>query len=96
MLVQRFYCEQNHTKSNEIDDRLSSCKIAGLSHLAVIANTLVTASGFLGLTGVAAFLAIVARMVIEESERINRFGRDYLEYMQHTGRFLPRIRREQS
>ncbi len=61
--------------------------------MAVIANTLVTASGFLAITGIAAFLAIVARTSIEENKLIDRFGRDYVEYMRRTGRFLPRIRR---
>ncbi len=59
----------------------------------VIANALVTANGFLATTGIAAFLAIVARTSIEESKLIDRFGRDYMEYMRRTGRFLPRIRR---
>ena len=61
--------------------------------MAVIANTLITASGFLAITGTAAFLAIVARTSIEEKKLIDRFGRDYVSYMRRTGRFLPRIRR---
>lgn len=61
--------------------------------VAVIANALVMANGFLATTGIAAFLAIVARTSIEESKLIDRFGRDYMEYMRCTGRFLPRIRR---
>ncbi len=63
------------------------------SAMAVIANTLITASGFLAVTGTAAFLAIVARTSIEEKRLIDRFGRDYVSYMRRTGRFLPRIRR---
>jgi protein-S-isoprenylcysteine O-methyltransferase Ste14 len=61
--------------------------------MAVIANTLITVNLFLAITGTAAFLAIVARTSIEESKLIDRFGRDYVDYMQRTGRFLPRIRR---
>ncbi len=61
--------------------------------MAVIANALVTANAFLGITGIGAFLAIVARTSIEERKLIDRFGHDYEEYMRHTGRFLPRIRR---
>ncbi len=61
--------------------------------MAVISNALVTANGFLAITGIAAFLAIVARTSIEERKLIDRFGREYVEYMRHTGRFLPRIRR---
>jgi protein-S-isoprenylcysteine O-methyltransferase Ste14 len=61
--------------------------------LAVIANSLVAASGFLAVTGAAAFLAIVARTRIEERNLIARFGNDYVAYMGHTGRFLPGIGR---
>jgi protein-S-isoprenylcysteine O-methyltransferase Ste14 len=64
--------------------------------IAVIGNTLVTANAFLAVTGTAAFLVIVARTSIEEQKLIERFGRDYLDYMRHTGRFLPRIRRGES
>ena len=61
--------------------------------LAVIANALTTANGYLALIGTAAFLAIVARTSIEERKLIDRFGQDYVGYMRRTGRFLPRIRR---
>ena len=60
--------------------------------MAVIANSLVTANGFLAITGMAAFLAIVARTSIEERKLIDRFGNEYEQYMQRTGRFLPRFR----
>jgi protein-S-isoprenylcysteine O-methyltransferase Ste14 len=60
--------------------------------MAVIANTLITANAYLAITGTAAFLVIVARTSIEEKKLIERFGRDYRDYMQRTGRFLPRIR----
>jgi protein-S-isoprenylcysteine O-methyltransferase Ste14 len=61
--------------------------------LGVIANTLITGSGYLAATGTAAFAAIVARTRIEERNLVARFGREYEEYMNHTGRFLPRISR---
>jgi protein-S-isoprenylcysteine O-methyltransferase Ste14 len=64
--------------------------------IAVIANTLITANAFLAITGTAAFLIIVARTSIEEQKLIERFGRDYQDYMRHTGRFLPRILRGDS
>jgi protein-S-isoprenylcysteine O-methyltransferase Ste14 len=60
--------------------------------MGVIANTLVTANAFLAIAGAVAFLVIVARTSIEEQKLIERFGRNYLDYMRHTGRFLPRIR----
>jgi protein-S-isoprenylcysteine O-methyltransferase Ste14 len=59
--------------------------------LAVAANALITANAFLAIVGTAAFLVIVARTSIEEQKLIERFGDDYLDYMRHTGRFLPRI-----
>jgi protein-S-isoprenylcysteine O-methyltransferase Ste14 len=64
--------------------------------MAVIANTLITANAYLAITGTAAFLVIVARTSIEEQKLIERFGRDYRDYMRRTGRFLPRIRLKDS
>ena len=61
--------------------------------MAVIGNTLVTANGFLAITGIAAFLVIVARTSIEERKLIERFGHDYVEYAERTGRILPWISR---
>jgi protein-S-isoprenylcysteine O-methyltransferase Ste14 len=59
----------------------------------VIGNALITANVFLAILGTAAFLMIVGRTTIEEEKLIERFGGDYLDYMQRTGRFLPRFRR---
>jgi protein-S-isoprenylcysteine O-methyltransferase Ste14 len=57
----------------------------------VIDNALVTANAFLAVTGTAAFVINVARTSIEEQKLTDRFGREYLNYMRRTGRFLPRI-----
>lgn len=59
--------------------------------LVLLANTLVTANAFIGVTGTVAFLAIVARTSIEERQLIQRFGEEYRGYMARTGRFFPRI-----
>jgi protein-S-isoprenylcysteine O-methyltransferase Ste14 len=59
--------------------------------VAVLANTLVADSWYLGLTGAATFLSMHARTRIEERNLIARFGREYEEYMKRTGRFLPRL-----
>jgi protein-S-isoprenylcysteine O-methyltransferase Ste14 len=59
--------------------------------LAVLANTLVADSWYLALTGGAVFLAMYARTRIEERNLVARFGREYEEYMNRTGRFLPRF-----
>jgi protein-S-isoprenylcysteine O-methyltransferase Ste14 len=61
--------------------------------LAVVANTLVTANGYVAITGTAAFLLIVYRTSVEETKLLDRFGGEYADYMRRTGRFLPRIRR---
>jgi protein-S-isoprenylcysteine O-methyltransferase Ste14 len=64
--------------------------------LAVIAIALLTANAFLAITAAATFLVIVRRTSIEEQKLIERFGPSYHDYMQRTGRFLPRIRRGNS
>ncbi len=62
--------------------------------LSVLAITLITGSGLLATTGLAAVLMIVARTSIEERQLLDRFGRSYEDYMRRTGRFLPRWRRQ--
>ena len=59
--------------------------------LAVVANSLVTANWFLALTGGGLFGLLVLRTRTEEEKLIERFGEDYSEYMERTGRFLPRL-----
>ena len=59
--------------------------------LAVVANSLVTANWFLALTGGTLFGLLVLRTRTEEEKLIERFGEDYKEYMERTGRFLPRL-----
>ena len=36
--------------------------------------------------------AILARTPIEETQLVAKFGNDYIEYMETTGRYLPRLR----
>ena len=62
--------------------------------LAVTANSLVTANWFLALTGGLAVVLLVVRTRTEEEKLIERFGGEYRTYMERTGRFLPRLRRE--
>jgi protein-S-isoprenylcysteine O-methyltransferase Ste14 len=46
---------------------------------------------FIGLTGILGFVwAIVIRTPKEEQMMIERFGDEYIAYMKHTGRYLPR------
>jgi protein-S-isoprenylcysteine O-methyltransferase Ste14 len=52
---------------------------------------LLSSSWFIGLTGILGFIwAIVIRTPKEEQMMINRFGDEYVAYMQRTGRYLPR------
>ncbi len=52
-------------------------------------SSLVTANWFLALTGGIAFGLIVLRTQTEEDNLIERFGEEYLKYMERTGRFFP-------
>jgi protein-S-isoprenylcysteine O-methyltransferase Ste14 len=58
--------------------------------LAVTGNALATANWFLALTGGLGLALLVARTRIEEEKLIARFGDRYRNYMNDTGRFLPK------
>ena len=53
--------------------------------------SLLTANGFIGLTGVCALTLLALRTPIEEAKLIEQFGDEYRAYMQRTGRFIPRL-----
>ena len=59
--------------------------------MAMIADSLVMANWFLALTGGLAVSLIFIRTVREEANLLNRFGDDYRQYMETTGRFFPRL-----
>ena len=46
---------------------------------------------FIFITGAVAFVLIVVRTKKEEEKLIERFGDEYLRYMETTGRFWPRL-----
>ena len=58
--------------------------------LAIPASTLTAANWFFLVAGCAAFLLLVIRTGREEENLIARFGDDYRQYMERTGRFWPR------
>ena len=60
--------------------------------LAATANSLVTANWFLALTGGLAIALLVVRTRTEEEKLVERFGDEYRNYMEGTGRFLPEVR----
>lgn len=46
---------------------------------------------FIALLGILAFIAMAARTPQEEANLVEKFGDEYREYMQRTGRFLPKL-----
>jgi len=56
-----------------------------------VANSLAAANWFFFVMGGAIFLLLAIRTRKEEENLIARFGDGYRNYMQHTGRFLPRL-----
>jgi protein-S-isoprenylcysteine O-methyltransferase Ste14 len=58
--------------------------------LLLAANALATANWFILASGLTLFSLLVVRTDIEEAKLIERFGSYYLEYMERTGRFLPK------
>jgi protein-S-isoprenylcysteine O-methyltransferase Ste14 len=59
--------------------------------LLVLANSLAAANWFVFGAGCLMFLLLVIRTRKEEENLIARFGDDYRNYMQRTGRFVPRL-----
>ena len=62
-----------------------------LAALLGVANFLAAANWFFFVMGGAIFLLLAIRTRKEEENLIARFGDDYRNYMQRTGRFLPRL-----
>jgi protein-S-isoprenylcysteine O-methyltransferase Ste14 len=61
-------------------------------YVLVIAFFLLSANWFIGLTGIVGITCVIAsRLKREEALMIEKFGDRYREYMEHTGRFLPRF-----
>ena len=60
--------------------------------LAVTADSIVTANWFLALTGFVTIALIVIRTRTEEQKLVERFGVEYRDYMERTGRFFPRLK----
>ena len=59
--------------------------------LFTLASTLVTANWFFLAVGGLIFLLLAIRTRKEEANLLARFGSDYQNYMQRTGRFVPRL-----
>ena len=52
--------------------------------------TLLTANWLIGLMSLAVYGLLLWRTPLEEAELLDRFGREYTDYCQRTGRFWPR------
>jgi len=59
--------------------------------LVILGHSLVAANWFFFVAGSLMFLLLVIRTRKEEQNLIARFGADYRNYMQRTGRFVPRL-----
>lgn len=53
---------------------------------------MLSANWFIALLSVAVFVILNIRLPQEEAGLIAKFGDEYREYMQRTGRFLPKFR----
>ncbi len=60
--------------------------------LGVTADSAVTANWFLAGTGAVTMALIAIRTGTEEEKLVERFGEAYTNYMERTGRFIPRLR----
>lgn len=61
--------------------------------VAICGGTLVSANWFVLLSGLVPLSLLIARTRIEEEKLIERFGDEYRDYMNRTGRFFPRLGR---
>lgn len=59
--------------------------------MAIVANALVTANWFIGITGGIVIVLLILRTTTEEEQLTKHFGIEYVTYMSRTGRFVPRI-----
>jgi protein-S-isoprenylcysteine O-methyltransferase Ste14 len=57
-----------------------------------VSLSVLAANWFMALASFAVFLMLLVRLPKEEERLIERFGDEYREYMQRTGRFLPRLK----
>ena len=59
--------------------------------LLVVALSLVAANWFFFVTGMLLLCLLVARTRTEEANLVARFGDSYRQYMERTGRFVPKL-----
>jgi protein-S-isoprenylcysteine O-methyltransferase Ste14 len=59
----------------------------------MLSVTLLTANWLIGLSGLLVLILLAIRTPKEEQMLTERFGQQYRDYMQRTGRYFPRIGR---
>jgi protein-S-isoprenylcysteine O-methyltransferase Ste14 len=59
-----------------------------------LAQSLLSANWFIAVLSVLALRLLLLRLPKEEAQLIERFGDEYRQYMQRTGRLLPRLREQ--
>ena len=59
--------------------------------LLVVAMSLIAANGFFFATGMTLLAILITRTRTEEANLVARFGDSYRQYMERTGRFVPRL-----
>lgn len=59
--------------------------------LLLVSITLLTASWFIGISGILVLALLAIRTPKEEQMLINRFGQQYRDYIATTGRYFPKI-----
>ncbi len=55
--------------------------------------TLITSNSLIGIASLIVLSLLMIRTPLEEQMLIERFGEQYTDYMTHTGRFFPKLRR---
>jgi len=64
--------------------------------LSGLATFIISANWFVGLVFLIYCTTVTSMIGMEEQTLLGKFGDEYLAYMQHTGRFLPRFSKERT
>ena len=84
---------QNHTLVTHGPYRWVRHPLYSTGLIFCISLTLLTAVWWVAVWGLLPFILLLLRTSQEEARLIDAFGNEYRDYMQRTGRFLPRLAR---
>ena len=82
---------QQHTLVQHGPYRFIRHPLYSSAALLIVALSLVAANWFFFVTGVMVFGVLVLRTRTEEANLVARFGPSYQQYMERTGRFVPKL-----